>query len=135
MGEAFIFQPFLDICCHLVSDRNRPKNLGDNISVRTDPPAKLGQEDKVHVGLRVGSILHGPEGAPSARPVALIRIGRSVSDSPIRFLGVVDAPVVPHAHVRGAGVVADVALEQLLQNTIWDRKASCSKCRADADGR
>lgn len=44
-----------------------------------------------------------------------------------------DAPVVPHTNVCRAGVVTDVTLKQLLQNTIWDRKPSCY-CNADVSG-
>lgn len=82
-------------------------------------------------GVRV-SAPSSRQGTTSARPVTFLRIIKEKSfctaaanNSPIRFLGVVDAAVVPHAHVRRAGVVADVALEQLLQNTIWDGKPCC----------
>lgn len=43
-------------------------------------------------------------------------------NSPIRFVRVMNAPVVPHPDVRRAGVVAHVALVHLLWTTFCKRR-------------
>lgn len=45
----------------------------------------------------------------------------SFLNSPIRLVRVVDPPVVPHPNIRGAGVVAHVALVHLLHSTFYNR--------------